>query len=678
MQPRPDDWRTPDADALLDALLAVEDRDEAAAFLRDLCTLGELRDLSQRWAVVRLLDAGLHYSEISRRTGASTATITRIASWLHHGEGGYARALERARARGTVYPEAAPHPHGTPAMTTRRMTLAVPNKGRLVEPTLGLLHDAGLVFEERDRSLVSRVENVEIDILFVRTNDVDRVRPRRRRRPRASPAATSWPSPRSTCRSFARSATGAAASPRRSRRTRPSARSRTSPASGSRPPTRGRRAPGSPSRSLDVEVISLSGAVEVAPRLGLAEAIVDLVSTGATLATNGLRPIGDLLASEAILVGNPAALRERADDVDRLVTMIGAVLEGRRRKYVMMNAPAARLAELESLLPGLESPSVIPLAHAGHDRDPRRGRLRRRLGAAPPPQGGRRERHPRPADREARPMSPTPVSMAVPTQPTAYAWEATDEQVAERYGVPLERIARFDLNTSPAPPDLALRLLRGGDYDRAISEYPPSDYRALVAAAAERYGVARDEILVGAGADEVLDLLAKAFLAPGAAAVVPTPTYAMYGVLTEQRPARPIRVPRRPAAEGHALDLPAVRAAARDAALVWLCSPNNPTASPSRTGRSPPSSTASLADAAVGRARGARRRPRRGLRRVRRGLARRPAARPTRGSSSCARPPRPTPSRGCGSASPSPAGSSSPRWSRTGRRGRWRSRPSPW
>jgi TrpR-related protein YerC/YecD len=110
MQLRPDDWRTADADALLDALLALEDREEAAAFLRDLCTLGEIRDLAQRWAVVRLLDAGLHYSEISRRTGASTATITRIASWLHHGDGGYARALERARSRGTVYPEGAVHP----------------------------------------------------------------------------------------------------------------------------------------------------------------------------------------------------------------------------------------------------------------------------------------------------------------------------------------------------------------------------------------------------------------------------------------------------------------------------------------------------------------------------------------------------------------------------------------
>jgi len=118
-------------------------------------------------------------------------------------------------------------------------------------------------------------------------------------------------------------------------------------------------------RSIPVEVISLSGAVEVAPRLGLAEAIVDLVSTGATLATNGLRSIGDLLPSEAILVGNPAALDARAPDVDRLTTMLGAVLEGRRRKYVMMNAPAERLVELEALLPGLESPSVIPLAHAG-------------------------------------------------------------------------------------------------------------------------------------------------------------------------------------------------------------------------------------------------------------------------------------------------------------------------
>jgi TrpR-related protein YerC/YecD len=90
-----DDWRTPDARALVDAILALEDRDEAERFLRDLCTLSELRDMAQRWAVVRLLDQGKHYAEISRETGASTATITRIASWLHHGEGGYQAMLRK-------------------------------------------------------------------------------------------------------------------------------------------------------------------------------------------------------------------------------------------------------------------------------------------------------------------------------------------------------------------------------------------------------------------------------------------------------------------------------------------------------------------------------------------------------------------------------------------------------
>lgn len=90
-------WRTAETTALFDAILRLETRDEAERFFRDLCTLGELRDLGQRWAVVRLLDGGMHYAEISRLTGASTATITRIASWLHHGEGGYRLMLDRTR-----------------------------------------------------------------------------------------------------------------------------------------------------------------------------------------------------------------------------------------------------------------------------------------------------------------------------------------------------------------------------------------------------------------------------------------------------------------------------------------------------------------------------------------------------------------------------------------------------
>lgn len=94
-----EEWQTAETDELLDAIVDLRDREEAAAFLRDLCTLGELHDLAQRWHVVRLLTEGRHYAEVSRVTGASTATVTRIAQWFHHGTGGYGRALERRAAR---------------------------------------------------------------------------------------------------------------------------------------------------------------------------------------------------------------------------------------------------------------------------------------------------------------------------------------------------------------------------------------------------------------------------------------------------------------------------------------------------------------------------------------------------------------------------------------------------
>lgn len=95
-----DDWKTDDAGALFDAILRLDSREAAERFFRDLCTLTEIRDMAQRWAVVRLLDEGMHYAQISRQTGASTATITRIASWLNHGEGGYREALDLLRAKG--------------------------------------------------------------------------------------------------------------------------------------------------------------------------------------------------------------------------------------------------------------------------------------------------------------------------------------------------------------------------------------------------------------------------------------------------------------------------------------------------------------------------------------------------------------------------------------------------
>jgi histidinol-phosphate aminotransferase len=176
------------------------------------------------------------------------------------------------------------------------------------------------------------------------------------------------------------------------------------------------------------------------------------------------------------------------------------------------------------------------------------------------------------------------VTFGLPTHPASYSWEATDEEVAARYGIPIEEILRFDLNTSPAPPELVAGILARGTFDAPLSEYPPSDYRRLIETAAGAYGVAPDELLVGAGADEILDLAGKAFLPPGGRAVIPVPTYAMYRVVTEQRGAAAVLVPRLGADEGYALDLERTRAAASDADLVWLCSPNNPTGLPETDG----------------------------------------------------------------------------------------------
>ena len=181
-------------------------------------------------------------------------------------------------------------------------------------------------------------------------------------------------------------------------------------------------------------------------------------------------------------------------------------------------------------------------------------------------------------------MSPTPVTFASPNQPAAYAWEATNEEVAARYGLPIDDVVRFDVNTAPLPPDVAQRVMAAGRFPVSLSEYPPSDYRLLVEAAAARYRVGTDELVVGAGADEILDVIAKTFLAEGSRAVIPVPTYAMYRVLTEQRAAEAVPVPRLGPGEGYALDVAATRDAARDAALLWLCSPNNPTALPEPDG----------------------------------------------------------------------------------------------
>jgi ATP phosphoribosyltransferase len=115
------------------------------------------------------------------------------------------------------------------------------------------------------------------------------------------------------------------------------------------------------------EVITLSGSVEVAPGLGLSDAIVELTATGSTLVLNDLRQIHTILESQAVLVTNPASYAdpEKRANIDRLLMRIDAVRAARRYKYVMMNAPVDKLEDIKRVIPGLKAPTIVPLAIEG-------------------------------------------------------------------------------------------------------------------------------------------------------------------------------------------------------------------------------------------------------------------------------------------------------------------------
>ncbi|MBK8202932.1 MAG: ATP phosphoribosyltransferase [Bdellovibrionales bacterium] len=114
---------------------------------------------------------------------------------------------------------------------------------------------------------------------------------------------------------------------------------------------------------IESEIIEISGSVEIAPTLGVADAICDLVSTGSTLRTNGLQEIECLYQSESVIVQSSKPLNEEKQSlVDRLLRRINGVMRASCNKYIMMNAPRSALAVIRDILPGMEEPSVLPFA----------------------------------------------------------------------------------------------------------------------------------------------------------------------------------------------------------------------------------------------------------------------------------------------------------------------------
>lgn len=118
-------------------------------------------------------------------------------------------------------------------------------------------------------------------------------------------------------------------------------------------------------RGVEADIHEISGSVEIAPGIGLAHAICDLVSSGSTLFMNGLKEVETILNSQAVLIKNAGLNSEKQQLLDKLLFRIKAVKKAKNNKYVLLNAPNEKLAEIIDLLPGMKSPTVLPLAESG-------------------------------------------------------------------------------------------------------------------------------------------------------------------------------------------------------------------------------------------------------------------------------------------------------------------------
>ena len=119
------------------------------------------------------------------------------------------------------------------------------------------------------------------------------------------------------------------------------------------------------SKGISVDIHQISGSVEIAPNIGLSDAIVDIVSSGSTLFKNGLKEVEVILKSEAVLAVSPKISNEAKQLVSKLQFRIQAVLRSRKSKYILMNVPNDKISEISKILPVLKSPTVMPLAEEG-------------------------------------------------------------------------------------------------------------------------------------------------------------------------------------------------------------------------------------------------------------------------------------------------------------------------
>ncbi len=245
----------------------------------------------------------------------------------------------------------------------RRLTLALPSKGRLREPSWTLLEASGVAPQEPgERVLQAHCLNADIDLLFVRADDVpeyvqdsvvdcgitglDLVAER------DSNVEVLLRLGFGTCSLQAAVSVEDSATS-------------LSDLEGRRIATSHPRiaAKALAERGITADLVQVAGSVEISPRLGLADAIIDLVSTGSTLRTNGLRSLGVVFESEAVLVGRSGSTDHEARRT--LTTLLSSVINARANRYLLCNVSKDRLAEVTAVLPTKGSPTVMDLATPG-------------------------------------------------------------------------------------------------------------------------------------------------------------------------------------------------------------------------------------------------------------------------------------------------------------------------
>jgi ATP phosphoribosyltransferase len=241
--------------------------------------------------------------------------------------------------------------------------MALPSKGRLREPSWALLEASGVSPQEPgERMLQAHCRNADIDLLFVRADDV----PEYVQDGVVDCGITGFDLIHEReCNVDVLLRLGFGTCSLQAAVSNEDSAKRIEDLEGRRIATSHPRITSKllAERGINAEIVSVAGSVEISPRLGLADAIVDLVSTGSTLRTNGLRSIGVLFESEAVLVGKSNSKDFEARRT--LTTVLGSVINARANRYLLCNVAKERLSEVTAVLPTAGSPTVMDLATPG-------------------------------------------------------------------------------------------------------------------------------------------------------------------------------------------------------------------------------------------------------------------------------------------------------------------------